>query len=163
MEKVIVIGCPGSGKSVFSAALSQKTGLPLCHLDMLYWNPDRTTVPREVFDDRLKSILDNDKWIIDGNYGRTMEIRMMAADTVFFLDYPTEVCIKGIYDRRGKARPDIPWIEPADEVDEEFLRSVKEYRDKSRPRVIELLEKYSYKSIIIFRDRIEADLYLKTL
>ena len=163
MEKVIVIGCPGSGKSVFSAALSQKTGLPLCHLDMLYWNPDRTTVPREVFDDRLKSILDNDKWIIDGNYGRTMEIRMMAADTVFFLDYPTEVCIEGIYERRGKARPDIPWIEPEDEVDEEFLRSVKEYRDKSRPRVIELLEKYSYKSIIIFRDRIEADLYLKTL
>lgn len=163
MEKVIVIGCPGSGKSVFSAALSQKTGLPLCHLDMLYWNPDRTTVPREVFDDRLKSILDNDKWIIDGNYGRTMEIRMMAADTVFFLDYPTEVCIEGIYERRGKARPDIPWIEPEDEVDEEFLRSVKEYRDKSRPRVIELFEKYSYKSIIIFRDRIEADLYLKTL
>ena len=163
MEKVIVIGCPGSGKSVFSAALSQKTGLPLCHLDMLYWNPDRTTVPREVFDDRLKSILDNDKWIIDGNYGRTMEIRMMAADTVFFLDYPTEVCIEGIYERRGKARPDIPWIEPEDEVDEEFLRSVKEYRDKSRPKVIELLEKYSYKSIIIFRDRIEADLYLKTL
>lgn len=163
MEKVIVIGCPGSGKSVFSAALSQKTGLPLCHLDMLYWNPDRTTVTREVFDDRLKSILDNDKWIIDGNYGRTMEIRMMAADTVFFLDYPTEVCIEGIYERRGKARPDIPWIEPEDEVDEEFLRSVKEYRDKSRPKVIELLEKYSYKSIIIFRDRIEADLYLKTL
>ncbi len=163
MKKVIVIGCPGSGKSVFSAALSQKTGLPLCHLDMLYWNPDRTTVSREVFDDRLNSVIESDQWIIDGNYGRTMEVRMMAADAVFFLDYPTEVCLEGIRERRGKARPDLPWIEPADEADEEFTTFVREYREKSRPRVLELLKKYSDRKIIVFHSRRESEEYLTSL
>lgn len=163
MKKVIVIGCPGSGKSVFSAALSQKTGLPLCHLDMLYWNPDRTTVSREVFDDRLNSVIESDQWIIDGNYGRTMEVRMMAADAVFFLDYPTEVCLEGIRERRGKARPDLPWIEPADEPDEEFTTFVREYSERSRPMVLELLKKYSDRKIIVFHSRRESEEYLTSL
>ena len=163
MKKVIVIGCPGSGKSVFSAALSLRTGLPLCHLDMLYWNPDRTTVSRDVFDGRLKTILEDDRWIIDGNYKRTMETRMMAADTVFFLDYPTEVCLEGIRERRGKARPDMPWVEQADEIDEEFVTLVKEYRERSRPGVLELLKKYSHKEIIVFYSRRESEEYLEAL
>ena len=84
MKKIIVIGCPGSGKSTFSRALHQKIGLPLHHLDMMYWNADKTTVEKSLFRERLSAVLNTDEWIIDGNYGSTMELRMVACDTVIF-------------------------------------------------------------------------------
>ena len=68
MKKIIVIGCPGSGKSTFSRSLSEKLNIPLYHLDMMYWNADRTTVDKAVFLSRLKEVIATDEWIIDGNY-----------------------------------------------------------------------------------------------
>ncbi len=161
MRKIIVIGCPGSGKSTFSRSLSDKTGLPLYHLDMMYWNTDGTTVEKCVFRERLTEVLKKETWIIDGNYASTMEERIAASDTVFFLDYATETCIKGIEARRGKARSDIPWIET--DVDEEFIEFVKVYNEQQRPRVLELLKKYSAKSIVVFSDREQADEYLNKI
>jgi len=108
MKKVIIIGCPGSGKSTFGRRLKKVTGLPLYHLDMIYWNEDQTTVPKEIFINRLKEALKSPEWIIDGNYASTMEMRLNECDTVFFLDYPTEVCIQGIEARKGKKRSDMP-------------------------------------------------------
>ena len=163
MKKIIVIGCPGSGKSTFSKKLNKLTGIPLYHLDMLYWNEDRTKVPREEFIKELDSIIDKDRWIIDGNYESTMEKRIDACDTVIFLDYPTEVCISGIMERRGKARGDMPWIEKSDEVDEEFLSWVRDYNTESRPVVMELLKKYNDREIMIFTSRDDANEYLKKL
>ena len=159
MNKVIVIGCPGSGKSTFSRALQNLTGLPLYHLDLLYWNSDRTTVSKEVFRERLQSVLALDSWIIDGNYGSTMEMRIAECDTVFFLDFPLEVCIDGVRERMGKPRPDMPWIETED--DEEFLEFIKNYNTQSRPKVLDLLKKYKEKNIVIFKNREEADDYIK--
>ena len=158
MKKTIVIGCPGSGKSTFARALQKKTGLPLYHLDMMYWNSDKTTVPKDVFHKRLAERLAEDTWIIDGNYRSTMEMRMASCDTVFFLDYSTEVCLEGIRERQGTLRSDIPWIETED--DEAFLTFVREYKEKSRPEVLSLLEKYREKQIFIFCDRNEADAFL---
>lgn len=163
MKKVIVIGCPGSGKSTFARALHDITRLPLYHLDMLYWNVDRTTVSKEVFLARLAETIEKENWIIDGNYGSTMEVRLQACDTVFFLDYPLEVCMDGIMSRRGKERPDMPWIEPEDDVDEEFVEFIKSYNSESRPTVMELLDKYADKEIIIFKSRDEAETFLKKL
>ena len=159
MKKVIIIGCPGSGKSTFARALKEKTGLPLYYLDMLYWNTDKTTVSKEVFRERLRKVLSEDEWIIDGNYGSTMEIRMAECDTVFFLDYSTDICISGIRDRMDKTRPDMPWIET--EENPEFLEFIRNYNTESRPEVLELLNKYNEKNIIIFNNRDDADAYLK--
>ena len=161
MKRVIVIGCPGSGKSTFARALRDKTGLPLHHLDMMYWNADKTTVPKEIFRAQLAALLTEDAWIIDGNYGSTMEARMAACDTVFFLDYPAEICLAGIRERQGKPRADMPWIETED--DEEFLAFVRTYNEQSRPAVLTLLEKYRDKQIVIFRTRTEADEFLKRI
>ena len=161
MKKVIVIGCPGSGKSTVSRALHNKTGIPLYHLDMMYWNADKTTVEKSVFLERLSVVLEKDEWIIDGNYGSTMELRMAVCDTVIFLDYPLDVCLDGIKERRGKPRGDMPWIET--EEDEEFIEFIKSYNEQQKPKVLELLEKYSDRNIIIFRNREQADEFLSLL
>ena len=158
MKKVIVIGCPGSGKSTVSRALHNKTGIPLYHLDMMYWNADKTTVEKCVFLERLSVVLEKDEWIIDGNYGSTMELRMAACDTVIFLDYPLDVCLDGIKDRRGKPRSDMPWIET--EEDAEFIEFIENYNEQQKPKVLELLKKYSDKNIVIFKSREQADAFL---
>ena len=158
MKKIIVIGCPGSGKSTVSRALHSKTGIPLYHLDMMYWNADKTTVKKSVFRERLSAVLEKEEWIIDGNYGSTIELRMASCDTVIFLDYPLDVCLDGIKERRGKPRSDMPWIET--EEDSEFIEFIKSYNEQQKPKVMELLEKYGDKSIIIFKSREQADAFL---
>ena len=90
MEKILVIGSPGAGKSTFARKLRDETGISLYYLDLLWHRPDRTNAAREEFDARLAQILEKDRWIIDGNYLRTLETRMRACDTVFLLDYPME-------------------------------------------------------------------------
>ena len=158
MKKIIVIGCPGSGKSTFSKALHEKTGIPLYHLDMMYWNEDKTTVEKSVFLDRLAAVLQKDEWIIDGNYASTMEMRLAECDTVFFLDLPLDVCLDGIRKRRGRARSDMPWTET--EEDAEFVEFIKSFNEQSRPRILELLEGCDGKSITVFKSRREADAFL---
>ncbi len=159
MKKVIVIGCPGSGKSTFSKALHKITNIPLFHMDMMYWNSDKTIVETTVFLERVLKTLQNKEWIIDGNYASTMELRLQECDTVFFLDYPLDVCLKGISDRQGKARSDIPWIET--EEDAEFIEFVKNFNSQNKPQIMELLKKYSYKKIFIFTNRTQADDFLQ--
>ena len=158
MNKILVIGCPGSGKSTFARALAERTGLPLYYLDMLFWNEDKTTVPRELFRARLAEILEKDEWIIDGNYISTMDARMEKCDTVFFLDYPTELCLAGVEARMCKPRPDMPWIET--EWDEEFRKYIEDFSADCRPRILALLEKHAGKQIHIFRTREEAAEFL---
>ena len=161
MQRIIVIGCPGSGKSTVSWALHNKTGIPLYHLDMMYWNADKTTVEKSVFLERLSAVLKKDEWIIDGNYGSTMELRMAACDTVIFLDYPLDVCLDGIKERRGKPRSDMPWIET--EEDAEFIEFIKSYNEQQKPKVLELFEKYSDKNIVILESREQADAFLQPM
>ncbi len=161
MKKIIVIGCPGSGKSTVSRSLHHKTGISLYHLDMMYWNADKTTVEKSVFLERLSAVLEKDEWIIDGNYGSTRELRMAACDTVIFLDYPLEICLDGIKERLGKPRSDMPWIET--EEDAEFMEFIKSYNEQQKPKVLELLEKYSGKNMIIFKSREEADDFVRQI
>ena len=162
MKKIIVIGCPGSGKSTLSKELHSKTGIPLYHLDMMYWNSDKTAVEKLVFLERLVTALEKDEWIIDGNYGSTMELRMQKCDTVIFLDYPFDICLDGILERCGKPRSDMPWVEP-NQYDEEFIAFIKNYNLQSRPQVMRLLNKYSYKNILIFKSRKEVNHFLSEI
>lgn len=159
MKKIVVIGCPGSGKSTFSRELHCITGIPLYHLDMMFWNSDKTTVERNIFMERLNSVLQKDEWIIDGNYASSMEQRIVACDMIVFLDYPLATCLEGISQRRGKARADIPWIETED--DEEFIEFIKKFNEEQRPLIINLLEKYKNKNILVFSNRKQANAYLK--
>ena len=162
MRKVIVIGCPGAGKSMFARALRDATNLPLYYLDMIWHKPDKSNVTPEEFDARLNQIILGDEWIIDGNYLRTMEMRLAACDTVFFLDYSQEVCLVGAQSRVGTPREDMPWVET--EFDEEFRQWIMDFSREQRPEIAALLENYrENKRIFVFKSRAESEQYLKSI
>ncbi|MBQ8625786.1 MAG: adenylate kinase, partial [Agathobacter sp.] len=150
------IGCPGSGKTTFAEKLHKSTGLPLFYLDAIWHKPDRTHISREAYDKRLAEILELEEWIIDGNYSRTLEVRMQASDTIFLFDLPTEVCIQGATERLGKARYDVPWIDT--ELDPKLKKEIEEFPEKNLPHIYELLDKYKEsKQVVIFKSRMQAD------
>jgi adenylate kinase family enzyme len=160
-KRVAVIGCPGGGKSTFSRALRDRVGLPLYHLDAIYWRDDRTHLSREEFYPLMQEIIAREEWIMDGNYNATLEWRISACDLLIFLDYPAEVCLAGVRARRGQKRSDMPWVEEGD--DQEFLEFIRAFETESRPRILELIGKYPDKAVVTFRSREEADRYLDTL
>ena len=159
MKKIIVIGSPGAGKSIFSKKLKDVTNFPLYHLDMLYHKADGTHISREELEEKLKEIFKEDKWIIDGNYQRTLEMRLKECDTVFLLDIATEDCLQGAKARVGKKRDDMPWVE--EKLDENFKQCILDFANEKLPKIYELLEKYKNNlNIVIFKSREEADNYI---
>lgn len=162
MKKIIVIGSPGAGKSVFSKKLRDITNIQLYHLDMLYHKKDGTHISKEELEEKLIEIFKKDSWIIDGNYQRTIEMRLKECDTVFLLDFPTEVCIEGAKSRVGKKREDLPWIE--EKLDENFKQVISNFSKEKLPRIYELLDKYKDEiDINIFKSRDEADNYIQKI
>ncbi len=159
MKKIIVIGCPGSGKTTFAEKLSRQTKIPLVYLDAIWHKADRTHISRDEFDQRLSEFLSSESWIIDGNYSRTLERRLCACDTVFMFDLPAEVCLQGATSRLGKRRKDLPWVDI--ELDPALKKEIKEFPTKTLPNIYQLLEQYKeQKEIIIFKTRSQADEYL---
>lgn len=160
MKKVIVIGCPGSGKTTFAEKLRDKTGLPLFYLDAIWHKADKTHISREEFDARLCEIISLDEWIIDGNYSRTAEWRIRECDTVFLFDLPAEVCLDGATARIGKKRSDMPWCET--ELDPQLEREIRDFGSKNLPTLYALLDKYKDgRDIVIFKSREQADSFLR--
>lgn len=162
LERIMVIGCPGAGKSTFARALRDITGLPLHYLDQIWHRADRTNISREEFDESLGRILEGERWIIDGNYNRTLEMRLQRCDTVFWLDYPLDVCLAGAQSRVGQTREDMPWVEET--LDPAFREWIENFARDHRPRISALLEQYGEgKEIIIFKSRGEAAAWLQGL
>ena len=162
MKKIIILGCPGSGKTTFAEKLRDKTNLPLYYLDAIWHKPDQTHIPREDFDTRLEEILTQDTWIIDGNYQRTIERRLSACDTVILFDLPVELCLDGAISRIGKGRYDMPWIET--DLSPEFKKQIEDFSGKNLPEIYNLLDKYQKeKTIVIFKSREETDSFLSNL
>ena len=160
MKKVIVIGSPGAGKSTFSRKLRDFTGLPLYYLDMIWHKSDGTNISREELAAQQKKIMENQSWIIDGNYLRTLELRLENCDTVFLLDYPLEVCLGGAKARIGTKREDLPWVET--EFNEGFRQWIMDFPKDQLPIIYRLLEKYGKnRNVHIFRSREAAENYLK--
>ncbi len=160
-KKIMIIGCPGSGKSTFARKLRDKSGLPLFYLDMIKHKPDKTEISREEFDIKLREIVNLPEWIIDGNYQRTLDIRMSAADTIILFDLPAQVCLQGAIARMGTMREDFPWIETEETLENGFGEWIEEFSQKRLPEIYFLFDKYKDKNIVIFKSREEADKYVQ--
>ncbi len=166
MKKVIVIGSGGAGKSTFSRRLGKKLGLPVVHLDKLFWRPNWTRTPEDEWIEIVRSELKKDEWVMDGNFGGTREMRMRACDSVIFLDMPRRLCIYRILKRtllyHKDTRPDM--AEGCSErFDPEFIRWVWNYPSRSRSRLLAELEGFRDKRIIVLKTRREADIFLSGL
>lgn len=162
MKKIVIIGCPGSGKSYFSKQLKEKLNIPLYHLDLIWNKEDKTTLTREEFDIELQKIFNTDNWIMDGNYQRTLDLRISNATTVILLDYPLEVCLNGALSRVGIKRDDMPWKEET--LDENFKQYIIKFSENNLPEIYKILDKYKdKKEIIVFKSREESQEYLNNL
>lgn len=152
MKKVLVIGSSGAGKSTFSRRLGEVTGLPVIHLDVLFWNPKWVETPKDEWSKKVEKAVRGDNWIVDGNFSGTMEMRLRECDTVIFLDFPRTVCVYRILKRvltyRKGTRPDM--AQGCDEkFDWEFTKWVWNYPKRSKPKVEALLERFADEKTII--------------
>lgn len=162
MKKVIIIGCPGAGKSTFARKLSAKTDLPLYYLDMIWHRHDRTTLSREEFVRCIEQIMSGDKWIIDGNYIHTLPLRLSRCDSVFFLDFPLDICLSGAEERIRKEREDMPWTD--DRMDPEFRQWIIDFPTQQAPAIRKLLAECDRDiDITVFHTRDEANAFIESI
>lgn len=167
MKKVIVIGCPGAGKSTLARQLSLRLDLPVHHLDALFWKPGWVGVPKEEQRQVQKQLVQEPEWIIDGNYGGTMEIRLQAADAVIFLDMSRLRCMyqaaKRTIQYRRKKRPDMAEGCP-ERFDPAFFRWIWQFQKNKRPAIIEALAKLQdEKEVVVLRTPREASGFLEKI
>ena len=167
MERIIIIGCGGSGKSTLARQLGEKLNLPVIHLDQIWWAPGNWQhLEREEFDRRLMQELEKPRWIMDGNFNRTIEARLEQCDTVIYLDMNRLVCLKSwlgrVIQNWGHARPDMAegckeWIDP------EFAAWIWNFNKNNRKRYYELLEQQKEKKVLIFKNRRQVAKFLESL
>ena len=166
MERILIIGCGGAGKSTLARQLGEKLGLPVVHLDSLFWKPGWVQESREEFDRKLSLELEKPRWILDGNFNRTMPQRMAKCDTIVYLDFPRLVCLMGVIKRivttYGKVRPDMGEGCP-ERFDMEFLQWVWNYNKNNRERNYQLLKEAAHAEKIVLKNRRAVKQFLKNL
>ena len=167
MERVLIIGCGGAGKSTLARRLGEKTGLPVVHLDQIYWMPGNWRhLEHDEFDALLAEELKKDRWIIDGNFNRTLPMRLERCDTVIYLDFNCVQCILGwlkrVLTNWGRSRPDMgPGCN--EKIDWEFARWIWNFNKLNRARYLSLLSQQQNKTVYILKNRREARKMLDTL
>lgn len=167
MKRIMIIGCGGAGKSTLAKALHRLTNLPLIHLDQLYFEPNWVEIKKSKWTSLVTNIAQQDEWIMDGNYGGTMDIRLEKADTIIFLDRPTWLLLFRVFKRfwqhYGQTRSDmaegcterLEWV---------FIHYIARYNLTRRPAILKKLAYWkSKKNVLILRSDQAVKDYLKTV
>lgn len=166
MKRIMIVGSGGTGKSTLAKELGSVLSLPIYHLDFYYWRPGWIPTPKKEWDEFVSRLANKTLWIIDGNFNRTMDIRLNQADTVIFLDYSRWSCLYGVIKRRfmyhGQTRPDLN-EGCAEKLDWEFIRWVWGFEKKQAPKLREKLHKIDDKQLYHFRNRKQLQKWLANL
>lgn len=166
MERILIIGCSGSGKSTLARALGEKLGLPVVHLDRLWWREGWENVTKEEFDQALERELEKSQWIIDGNYSRTMERRLQKCDTILYLDFNRWACLLGMCQRvlgsYGRVRPDMSDGCP-ERFDPEFIKWIWNFNKNNRVRNYTWIAKARHAQSIVLKNRREVRQFLESI
>ncbi len=167
MKRILVLGPSGSGKSTFARTLAQRLGLPWICLDHYYWKPNWVETPKEEWREVVASLISGSEWVMDGNYSKTLEMRIERADAAIFLDVPRRVSFWRIFKRRithhGKVRPELA-EGCTEKIDLDFLRWIWGYPSRTRPIVDRILsENADSKTIVFLKGSKQATEYLETV
>lgn len=167
-KKTLIIGCGGSGKSYLASRLGEMTGIPVIHLDRLYWLPGWVTREKDDFEAILEEEYARDTFIIDGNFMRTLPRRLQEADSVIWLDFSTAACIAGVISRviknRGRVRPDMGDGCP-EHFSTDFIKWVWSFRKHTRPKIVSQLEKAKSRGVrvTVFKRRREVNEFIRSM
>ena len=165
MDRIVIIGCGGSGKSHLARALGTALGITPVHLDALYYDADWNPKPKDEFAAFQRELVTGPRWIIDGNYASSLPIRLRAADTVIFLDLPASACLRGVAERRlrhGPGQHDA--IGVYDRITWNFIRYIIEYRRRMAPRVRQLITDHAgHAEVTVLRSRHATHRYLTSV
>jgi adenylate kinase family enzyme len=167
MDRIMVIGSGGSGKSTLARQIGDALGMEVIHLDALFWRPGWVDTPRDEWEAIQRELVGRDRWVMDGTYVGTLEVRLRAADTVIFLDLPRTICTRRIITRRlryaGRSRPDIaPGCE--ERLSWEFLRWVWTFPSDRRPVILRTLAGYATgRRIVRLRSTGQVDGFVRSL
>lgn len=165
MQRIMIIGCAGAGKTTLAQNLAERLDIPWFSMDQLYWNENWTPAEKSVIAAQQRDILARDHWIIEGNYSNHMPDRLALADTVIFLDFPVHVCFPRVLWRsfkyRGQVRPHMPKGCP-ERFDLEFLSYVLTFQKEKRPALNQTFEAFDGKQIRLTSKRDVAN-FLETL
>jgi adenylate kinase family enzyme len=164
VKRVLIIGSGGAGKTTFAKELAARTGLPLVHLDQLFWHPGWVPTPDPDWDRLVAELCAGERWIMDGNYGRTLPVRLAAADTVVFLDLPRIVCTWRVLKRQlryfGRTRPDSAPGCP-ERLTWEFVWWVWTYPRRRRPDILRRLEALRVtKQVVVLKNAADMRAFL---
>ena len=166
MDRIMIIGCGGSGKSTLARQLGQKLGLPVVHLDKLFWTPGWVSVSQEEFDRLHETALAEEKWIMDGNFDRTIPRRLQRCDTVIYLDFSRWQCLLGMCQRvlgsYGKNRPDMANGCP-ERFDWEFVKFIWNFNAQNRVRNYTWIAKSRHAKAIVLKNRRQVKAFLNGL
>lgn len=164
MERILIIGCGGAGKSTLARQLGELTGLPVVHLDKLFWHPGWVESTKEEIDAKITAALDEPQWIMDGNYNRTLPLRIQKCDTVIYLDFSRFACLMGVAKRvlttYGTVRPDMAEGCP-ERFDLDFLKWVWNFNKNKREQYYRLLNEAEGVETIVLKDRRAVRKFLK--
>ena len=165
MERVVVVGCCGSGKSYVAREIGRLTGAPVTHLDAIYYDDEWNTAPMDDFADAQRELVAAPRWVIDGNYNSTLEIRLRACDTVVFVDVPTRSCLWGMVSRQlrhGAGQHSANGV--YNRINAGVVKYVLGYRRSMRPRVLSKVEAYAgHARVVSLRSRARARQWLAKL